>query len=253
MIKKLLPWLFLSPLYLLLAIFIYWGFLSTQPTSIFKLISYSPTTLSVDDNLILDYNVVVLRPCVYQLERSLYNPTTKETFALGTEIVRYDESIIDFKRIVQIPKTIPDGRYQYIIRGTGICNPFNYLFPKTITNIDLKIFITIDNSPGNVVSINIENPVLKDTDSLILRSFYDRRRVCQLTVGLVIYDEKGIIVRPVSRAGIFLKVGKANISENIDVAGLSPGKYYITKSLTSQCTDKTYFQEYPSQNFEIVE
>ena len=248
---KFMPLILLSPLFILLSVFVYWGSQSFRTPLTITLLDYGPKTLSVDDSLTINYQIKVKIPCLYDIEKSLVNLETKETFLIGQEVIRHDEDVDDFKRTISIPKNVPDGYYEFVSRGIIQCSPIDFVFQRYENIIGKPVIIKIVNEPiiaykGEMPSSIVAGDVLKYTTK------YERTRVCVSTIAVTIFNEENRVVHQTVRPGVFLALGKRAFSEETDTSKLPPGKYHLILNSVNRCNDKVYLTEYLDQYFDIL-
>jgi len=153
-LSKIVPAIFLSPFYAILAVFVYYAVLSQFPAAEAKLIDWKPKTLSAGDEITITYDVKHYRDCSYHTIRRMIK--IEDGGLKGNIItVGYIERTIKAGEqegpqevIFPIPITTTSGTYDIYAEIQPVCNFYDYMIPKILPVIPLRI--TIDNNPADI-------------------------------------------------------------------------------------------------------
>ena len=244
-----MPYILLSPLYIIVGVFIYWWTISyTQPVVV-KLLEHRPDVTSVGGTISYKVEFDASRTCNYHITRYLNNSENIRLDSFQLTLPK-GKQIYDIK--AEVPKTTKDGFYTFHVVAVFICNPFDYLFPGTMTTA-VRFPIEVNNTPLDSVSLIPVSTKLKVGEPLEFSITFTRRRMCNTTLNRFITDKsnnKVIVVR--SRPGSGAGAGTFTVKEQFEL-NIPPGKYHFRSKAVDQCFDDTYPLEQAEFDFEVEE
>ena len=249
---KTIPYILLTPFYMMLCAFIYYFFVSLTPAQEVRIIDYKPKTVVAGDEITITYDVRRYRDCENHVTRFLYNKRTLSSSSIG-----YIERAVlkgndpHFDSIIRIPTNIPNGEYELSSENKPICNFYDYFFPSTI-NIP-SVSIIIDNNPANIKTLEVlnENKKLKHGEPLLLRNIFTKRRFCAATVDTFIFRDDNVLMSKFSRPTTSQQLGENDVKEALPI-DLVPGKYTVNRTVTYTCPERVYNYKYDSPIFEVT-
>jgi hypothetical protein len=247
--KRFIPYLLLSPLYGILALFLYWFSMSFFIPEIIYPKDWYPKVIAAGTDLSIVYNVVWTRSCTYSITRTLYNQETGNITIISFLQVPFKEGKDpDFESKITIPPSIRDGKYELRIIVQPNCNLYDVILPWSFNIKPMEI--TVDNTPVKFIKIEVLNNNLKVGEPLKVLSTVDRRRFCTPTVTTFVVDSDNTIVAKFTRPGAAATIGYNEIKEELPLT-LPPGKYTLKRTIQSACAEKGYLTVYSDRDFEI--
>jgi len=257
MIKKILPYILLLPIYVGVALMFWWLIDTVSiPSEVLKVTAYAPTTVAPGDELVVTYDIEWFKTCRIHIERYMVNTSNPDNgiyILPSSDVIRTKGSVKNLKIPYIIPRHIPEGDYDLIIKPTSACNPFEFFFPD---EIDVPIIhIKVQGKPINLVNFDVITPVIKSGDPLIVESQFERKRICRTTIQRSVYNLDGTLIIRMERPGNTRGLGPGKTRESINFPiKLPPGKYYIQSANLAECVDKYYRTVYDQHPlFEVVE